>query len=188
MNDLAKKIKVAALRLASAAKNVPSDVEPAKADLYRLIDEVVQDLAAAQAKVERLESVARDIVTAHRALASPTHHIDGADVVARRNESIDILARTLSPDPPIANPTERAEAVAEELRGRGIWAYRVGTIVVRIDAPRSAVMREVDVNATRYRIMGPHAIADEIQREEAERAEKWSRGERGSAAVMRGGR
>lgn len=81
-------------------------------------------------------------------------------------------------DEPIADPAERAKAVAKELRRRGFWAEAVGLCVFvpqdKCDGSDQAIREDVyereDFSAGR----GPRSIADEIQREETRRARKWA--------------
>lgn len=83
-------------------------------------------------------------------------------------------------DEPVADPAERAKAVAKILRGRGMWVRYYGWGGVHVlcyDAPA-----EGDWNEHHYRTdqiaawatIGPRAIADVIQAEEARRAQKWA--------------
>jgi hypothetical protein len=72
---------------------------------------------------------------------------------------------------PIADPAERAKAVAKELRRRGLFAAVLGGGIA-FSADRKAFwyhMAFEGVAAT-----GPRAIADRIQQEEAARAEAWA--------------
>lgn len=83
----------------------------------------------------------------------------------------------LKKDEPIADPAERARVVAKILRGRGIWAVPVldERPYVRVRHPRGGGIANGfhDVDGLRG-ALGPRAIADEIQRQEAERAREWA--------------
>lgn len=83
-----------------------------------------------------------------------------------------------SDDQPVADPAGRARLVARELRRRGLFVDVFGSATIAIHYPRMrGIMvgsREITVSADRYAIVGPRAIADEIQREEARRASEWA--------------
>lgn len=131
-----------------------------------------EELTAVE-KLAMLEAAVRDIERTMRAVFDAPAGGELAasqDAAAALSHAIELL----SPDAPIAAPVDRAEAVAQELRRRGIWANvcYVGFIALRIrDGAR---YRVVDIP---YRIdAGPRAIADAIQREEAEMAKRWAGG------------
>lgn len=83
-------------------------------------------------------------------------------------------------DEPIADPVERAKAVAKILRGRGIWADdgNDGGWCVHVaglnGSPASCDLRWGRHDICVYAAMGPCAIADAIQAQEAKRAQKWA--------------
>lgn len=95
----------------------------------------------------------------------PWKHVDAIRAVGEF-----VRGHAVKPDPPIADPAERARAVARELRRRGIWALHDGCGVVRVFVGNGA---RDDVYRTNVSDK-PRAIADEIQREEARRAAAWA--------------
>lgn len=90
-------------------------------------------------------------------------------------------------DAPIDDISERALAVAKELRKRGLWAYEELRLADRQPTrePRAQTFVEIrgvfhapassyDVSTDDHATKGPRAIADAIQAEEARRAQEWA--------------
>lgn len=119
------------------------------------------------------------------------------------NKVLDLCAERLAPivgtlrvqqsaelDELIADPEERAKAVAKILRGRGIVAEAAyGKPVVNV-ARRTLVGELIwypqilhGYDSDRFEDLGPRAIADAIQAEEARRAQEWA----GDAQSTEGG-
>lgn len=76
-------------------------------------------------------------------------------------------------DAPIEDPVERAKAVAKELRKRGMWARTAA----HWDGSSAHIMGAVGgyiYNTEPHANLGPLAIADAIQAEEAKRAQEWA--------------
>lgn len=112
------------------------------------------------------------LVEEWRTQAEHGERIDASWVSAVRGCANELAAALTEPtDAPIADPAERARAVAKELRRRGIFACVQGggvTVCAEDKAFWYHLLWE------KIATMGPRAIADEIQREEAQRAKKWA--------------
>lgn len=80
------------------------------------------------------------------------------------------------PDEPIADPAERAKAVARILRGRGLHALPVhwDILLPCVAGDSCGGWRGRSVRDAELSTIAPRAIADEIQREEARRAQAWA--------------
>jgi len=86
-------------------------------------------------------------------------------------------------DVPIEDISERAEAVAKELRKRGLRAKAELRFAARPTTPQAFVElyyvedysgKFYDVSTDDHATKGPRAIADAIQAEEARRAQEWA--------------
>jgi hypothetical protein len=97
------------------------------------------------------------------------------EIATQKLADADQIERQLDADQPIADPGERAKAVAKELRRRGIWAdvHPASPLDVRVELREGYGFRRVFHGATCPE-MGPHAIADAIQAEEARLAQVWA--------------
>lgn len=94
-----------------------------------------------------------------------------------RKESEELKAKLeMGQDAPIEDLVERAESVAKELRKRGLWAaceadgFGGGVVGVNRRRLYSVVENERET-------LGPRAVADLIQAEEARRAQEWAANE-----------
>lgn len=83
-------------------------------------------------------------------------------------------------DTPISDPAERAKAVAKELRRRGLYAVH-GRAWVSVSCPTKVSAFESTTYHLDSRgremgwdVLGPLAVADRIQAEEAKRAKTWA--------------
>lgn len=109
-----------------------------------------------------------------------------AQAVALLSEryAMGVLIAITAPNDPLPDPrpddmVELARQVAKELRKRGIWAEQDGEIVVvprRIPPafPRKCTVIWHNMYAAQFNNLGPRAIADMIQAEEARKAQEWA--------------
>ena len=137
----------------------------------RFLADAVERLESA--RLERLESAIRIMATARH------EHLSGGMLMPVL-EAIDDAIAILPPDPPIHDPEARAEAVAKDLRRRGVWAVADGSWLVLPclrNSDNRVLRQSIESTLTDLADRGPKAIADELQREEAKRIERWA-GER----------
>lgn len=177
----------------------------AKAALDLIASHVTPVIVALREQVATLEaqnaSLTRDLMNGtSKALADQLAPMVGPCVVDIYNQAKAIAhasmmqsyvgpevtneAATAEKDEPIADHAARAEKVAELLRGIGIWAWGGRsfldaqawiTFPIRDDDDDEPTWRNELANEARYVTMGPRAIAAEIQREEAKRANEWAK-------------
>lgn len=156
-----------------AARDAALAEARAERNLYkRYADERFQKEDAHRARAETAEkrlAGVHDLLKDWRGLM--TSRTFGTDAKEGLEYCIKKLAKALDEgavnDAPISDPAGRAKAVAKELRGRGIKGRVMGN-GIEVDGYWYHMAWEGIAH------MGAGTIADEIQRQESERAKKWA--------------